>query len=112
MSLKNTRTACLPCCEHRKNRQTHHQDDHLNEIGDRHRPHTAKQVDAFCDALRLFRLAYSWGGPISLVVPYNLAAIRQLDRPHLKPGRVVRLCIGLEAVQDLQQDIAQALAVL
>ena len=77
-----------------------------------HERFSAKQVDAFCDALRLFRLAYSWGGPISLVVPYNLAAIRQLDRPHLKPGRVVRLCIGLEAVQDLQQDIAQALAVL
>ncbi len=32
------------------------------------------QVDAFCDALRLFKLGYSWGGPISLVVPCHLPA--------------------------------------
>ena len=69
-------------------------------------------VDAFCDALCLFRIGYSWGGPISLVVPYGLGAIRACGRGHLAPGRLVRLCIGLEDVQDLQQDIAQAMAVL
>jgi cystathionine beta-lyase len=35
-----------------------------------------EQVDAFCDALKLFKLGYSWGGPISLVVPYDLASMR------------------------------------
>jgi cystathionine beta-lyase len=74
--------------------------------------YTQAQVDAFCNALRLFRLGYSWGGPVSLVVPYGLSSIRQLPRPHLAPGRLVRLCIGLEAVEDLQQDIAQALTAL
>jgi cystathionine beta-lyase len=74
--------------------------------------YTQAQVDAFCDALRLFRIGYSWGGPVSLVVPYGLSAMRQLPRPHLAPGRLVRLCIGLEAVEDLQQDIAQALEAL
>lgn len=67
------------------------------------------QVDAFCDALRLFQLGYSWGGPMSLVVPYELAAMRQRPSPHLQPGTVVRFAIGLEAVQDLQRDLAQAL---
>lgn len=74
--------------------------------------YTQVQVDAFCDALELFRIAYSWGGPISLVVPYGLSSMRQLPRPHLAPGRLVRLCIGLEDAADLQQDLTQALAKL
>ena len=37
---------------------------------------SAAQVDAFVDALRLFRIGYSWAGPVSLVVPYDLAAMR------------------------------------
>ena len=72
--------------------------------------YTQAQVDAFCDALRLFKLGYSWGGPISLVVPYNLAAIRANGWPaHLARGTVVRFSTGLEDVADLQADLAQAL---
>lgn len=67
------------------------------------------QIDAFCEALQLFKIGYSWGGPLSLVVPYELAAMRQRPSPHLQPGTVVRFSIGLEAVQDLQRDLAQAL---
>ena len=66
------------------------------------------QVDAFVDALRLFKIGYSWGGPVSLVVPYDLGAMRA-DRSAL-PGHLVRFSIGLEAVADLQADLAQALA--
>ncbi|MEK8052156.1 PLP-dependent transferase [Ideonella sp. DXS22W] len=68
------------------------------------------QVDAFVDALRLFRIGYSWGGPMSLVVPYELDAMRS-DRSAL-PGHLVRFSIGLEGVADLQADLAQALAQL
>ena len=71
--------------------------------------YNTQAVDAFCDALKLFKIGYSWGGPMSLVVPYHLSAARQLATPQLHAGRVVRLCIGLEAVHDLQRDIAQAL---
>ena len=67
------------------------------------------QVDAFCDALQLFKLGYSWGGAMSLVVPYDLAAMRQQPAPQVQPGTVVRFSIGLEAVDDLQRDLAQAL---
>ena len=70
------------------------------------------RVDAFCDALHLFRLGYSWGGPISLVVPYDLAGMRQSRPAHLAPGTLVRFSIGLEAAEDLQADLEQALAVL
>ncbi len=71
--------------------------------------HGQDQVDAFCDALRLFRLGYSWGGPMSLVVPYDLPAMRVRAPSHLAAGTVVRFCVGLEAVQDLRADLAQAL---
>ena len=74
--------------------------------------YTQAQTDAFCDALRLFRLGYSWGGPASLVVPYDLASMRSAWPAHLARGTLVRFSVGLEAVQDLQADLAQALTVL
>ena len=71
---------------------------------------SAAQVDAFVDALRLFKIGYSWGGPVSLVMPYELDQMRG-DRSAL-PGHLVRFSIGLEAVADLQADLAQALGPL
>ena len=71
---------------------------------------SAAQVDGFVDALRLFKIGYSWGGPVSLVVPYDLGAMRS-DRSAL-PGHLVRFSIGLEDVADLQADLAQALQTL
>ena len=69
----------------------------------------AHAVDAFCDSLKLFKIGYSWGGPMSLVMPYNMAFSRSRSTSHLKQGRVVRFCIGLEDVHDLQTDIWRAL---
>lgn len=70
------------------------------------------QVDAFCDALRYFKLGYSWGGPISLVVPYELTSLRRHWPAHLCRGILVRFSIGLESAVDLQADLEQALAKL
>ena len=68
------------------------------------------QADAFVDALRLFKIGYSWAGPVSLAVPYDLRAMRgQALSPELPAGPLVRLAIGLEEVADLQEDLAQAL---
>lgn len=67
------------------------------------------QVDAFCDALHLFKLGYSWGGPMSLVVPYELGKMRSCWPAHLQNGTVVRFSTGLEATVDLQADLEQAL---
>lgn len=66
----------------------------------------AAQVDAFVDALRLFKIGYSWAGPVSLAVPYDLAAMR--GRPAW-PGTLVRFSVGLEAPVDLIADLEQAL---
>jgi cystathionine beta-lyase len=73
--------------------------------------YTQDQCDAFCDALRLFRLGYSWGGPVSLVVPYDLASMRSSWPSHLAQGTLVRFAVGLEAAADLQADLANALSV-
>ena len=67
------------------------------------------QVDAFCDALRLFKLGYSWGGPMSLVVPYDLAAMRPSWPSQVARGTLVRFSVGLEAVADLRNDLLQAI---
>ena len=70
------------------------------------------QVDAFCDALTLFEIGYSWGGPCSLVMPYNLGAMRPSWPSHLHPGILVRFSVGLESLPDLQADLQQALQAL
>jgi cystathionine beta-lyase len=68
------------------------------------------QIDAFCDALKAFKLGYSWGGPVSLVVPYDMRSLRGKSWPAgIKPGHLVRFSIGLEHAQDLQADLLQAL---
>ena len=70
---------------------------------------TAAEVDAFVDALQLFAIGFSWAGPMSLVVPCELATMRKAPA---WPGTLARFSIGLEAVADLIADCEQALRVL
>ncbi|HEY2254967.1 MAG TPA: PLP-dependent transferase [Variovorax sp.] len=73
----------------------------------------SEQIDRFCDSLALFKLGYSWGGPISLVVPYDIGLMRDASVakwPH--KGTLVRFSIGLEDVDDLCADLEQAFAAL
>jgi cystathionine beta-lyase len=58
--------------------------------------------------LRLFKLGYSWGGPVSLVVPYELRGMRRRHTPHLHEGALIRFSLGLEAVDDLIADLDQS----
>ena len=78
-----------------------------------HERYSPRQVDAFCEALRLFKLGFSWGGPISLAVPYDVASMRT---PRLgtwsHKGVLVRFSVGLEAAEDLRADLEQALEAL
>jgi cystathionine beta-lyase len=66
-------------------------------------------IRKFCDSLKLFKLGFSWGGPVSLVMLYDLKQMRELENTHLQQGLLVRFCIGLEHPQDLIQDIQNAL---
>ena len=69
-----------------------------------------QQIDAFVDALQLFKIGYSWGGHLSLVVPYDIASMRNPTVAHWPyRGGLVRFSIGFEDVMDLQDDLVQAL---
>lgn len=74
--------------------------------------YSLQDIREFCDALQLFKLGFSWGGPLSLVMLYELQHMRSLEHTHLQSGILVRFCIGLEDTQDLIQDIQQALGIL
>ncbi len=71
--------------------------------------YSTAQVDAFVDALKLFKIGFSWAGPVSLVVPYDLTMLRPGGATR---GTLVRFSLGLEAVNDLIADSEQALAAL
>ena len=65
---------------------------------------SAEQVINFINNLRIFRIGMSWGGVNSLAVVYP-----DLIRPDQDfAGRIVRLNIGLETVDDLISDLEQA----
>jgi cystathionine beta-lyase len=67
---------------------------------------TQAQVYAFVDAMKLFKVGYSWAGVTSLAVAYNIGRIP--NRPAYD-HRIVRLNIGLESTSDLIADLEQAL---
>jgi cystathionine beta-lyase len=73
--------------------------------------YSTAQVDAFVDALQLFGIGYSWAGPMSLALPYDMGRSRSLALPYTE-GVIVRFAIGLEAEADLRDDLEQALSVL
>jgi cystathionine beta-lyase len=71
--------------------------------------YSSAQVDAFVEGLRFFKLGYSWGGALSLALPYNIRAMRTVTQwPY--DGVLVRFFVGLEDVRDLRADIEQSLA--
>ena len=69
-------------------------------------------IPAFVDALTYFRIGVSWGGHESLVVPAKASleqtpGVNSMARFGVSP-RTIRVNIGLEDVEDLWSDIAQA----
>ncbi len=65
-----------------------------------------EQVNGFVDALRLFKIGFSWGGVTSLVMAYP-----NLDHSNTDyAGRIVRFNIGFEDPEDLKKDLAIAFA--
>jgi cystathionine beta-lyase len=68
----------------------------------------AEQVEAFVDALQMFKIGFSWGGVTSLALVYP-----ELDRPGYNyGGKLVRLNVGLEEPEDLIADLSRALALI
>jgi cystathionine beta-lyase len=73
-------------------------------------PHyTREQLLGFVDALKLFKVGYSWGGVTSLAVPHFAP---RRDAPSVRRGSLVRLNVGLESTEDLIVDLERALGSL
>jgi cystathionine beta-lyase len=68
------------------------------------KPVPKPQLAAFLDGLKFFGMGYSWGGYESLVVPFDPTPYRTATRWH-GPGPALRFHIGLEAVEDLIDDL-------
>lgn len=65
------------------------------------------QLEAYLDHFTHFSMAFSWGGFESLILGYqpkDIRAIRRYEGEGIK-GTLFRLHIGLESVQDLQDDL-------
>ncbi len=62
---------------------------------------------AMVDELRLFKIGASFGGFESLIVP---ARPVRTARPWREPGFLLRLHVGLEAVEDLIADLEAGFA--
>lgn len=71
-------------------------------------PLPRRAVETFFDSLQLFGIGLSWGGYESLVVPMDKPT-RALQAWPCR-GQLVRIHAGLEAYEDLEADLVQALA--
>jgi cystathionine beta-lyase/cystathionine gamma-synthase len=66
-----------------------------------------KAVEAFCDSLKTFLLATSWGGHESLCFP-TCALIQSASFKNPLPYNLIRLYIGLEDPGYLKADLEKA----
>ncbi|MBN2174066.1 MAG: aminotransferase class I/II-fold pyridoxal phosphate-dependent enzyme [Bacteroidales bacterium] len=69
----------------------------------------AQKVEKFCESLKYFRLAVSWGGHESLVFPAIATELKVSDIKSNLPVNMVRLYTGLEDAEELSDDLNQAL---
>ena len=69
-------------------------------------------VQRVVDALEHFRIGVSWGGVESLVISPQRPGNGEALRSRGLPLGLIRLSIGLEGTEVLQDDLLQALATL
>ena len=70
---------------------------------------TAEEIEQFCNGLETFKMAVSWGGHESLVIPrLSTIPFDQFD-PGNQDHRMIRLYVGLEEADYLIADLARAL---
>jgi cysteine-S-conjugate beta-lyase len=71
------------------------------------KPCSQAALAAFFNGLQLFGMGYSWGGFESLVIPFDCRTYRTATRWQ-PAGPALRFSIGLEDVEDLQEDLDAA----
>lgn len=68
------------------------------------------RIEKFCEALQYFKMAVSWGGHESLLMPACAFYPASYDGVRTYPPDLVRLYIGLESAEVLIADLKQALS--
>jgi len=68
------------------------------------------KIEAFCDSLKRFKMAVSWGGHESLIIPACAFYAQDYGGARTYPQNLVRLYIGLEEADSLIEDLKQGLS--
>jgi cystathionine beta-lyase/cystathionine gamma-synthase len=67
-----------------------------------------EQVELFCNSLKKFLMAVSWGGHESLLMPACSFPVQQHYKDDVYPFNLIRFYIGLEDAESLMEDLSQA----
>jgi cystathionine beta-lyase len=73
------------------------------------KPVSEAALAAMLDGLELFGMGFSWGGYISLVIPFDCSRYRTATK-WAPGGPTLRFSIGLEDIDDLKGDLDQGFA--
>jgi len=65
------------------------------------------EIEKFCNSLKAFRMAVSWGGHESLIIPKCAGTPQEDFNPHNPTHRMLRLYVGLEDPDFLIRDLEQ-----
>jgi len=68
-----------------------------------------EEIEAFCNRMRLFNIAVSWGGYESLILPVCATVYTEKQKSTDLPINLIRLYVGLENPDDLIADLQQSL---
>ena len=71
-------------------------------------PNKAENLPLFLERCNIFRIGASWGGLHSLFAPVDMAVLRGTS-DWVEAGPVVRIAVGLEALEDLRADLSVGL---
>lgn len=71
-----------------------------------------EQIEEACNRLKAFRMAVSWGGHESLLIPKCAGMTRAEFNPAESTHRLIRIYVGLEDPEFLINDLGQAFAQL
>jgi cystathionine gamma-synthase len=70
-----------------------------------------EEATAFVASTKIFKLAESLGGVESLIeLPARMTHASTADAPFAAPRNLIRLSVGLEAAEDLLEDLEAAFA--
>jgi cystathionine beta-lyase/cystathionine gamma-synthase len=64
-------------------------------------------IEGFCNGLKNFKMAVSWGGHESLIIPKISIMPREAFDPNQKDHRMIRIYVGLEDPEYLIKDLTQ-----